>query len=75
MKTELKPYALFDFLIKESGLKNDAALARALEITAPTISKIRGGKNRVTAEIILSIYKQTGLSIETIEELINKGSK
>jgi len=37
-----------------------------------TVSRIRSGVYQVTAEIILTIHKQTGLSVEEIESLIKE---
>ena len=65
-----KPHALFDYLHEACELKNDAELARALKVAPATISRIRSGSYNVTAEIILSIHKQTGLPVEQIESLI-----
>jgi plasmid maintenance system antidote protein VapI len=65
-----KPHDLFDFLMRESDLESDAALARALGVPAPTVSKIRNGKGNVSAEIILKIHRLTGLSVETIDRLL-----
>lgn len=65
-----KPHDLFDFLMREADLESDAALARALGIPPPTISKIRNGKGNVSAEIILKIHRLTNLSVETIDRLL-----
>jgi hypothetical protein len=65
-------HALLDFLIKEYGLKNDAALSRALGISAPMISKIRSRKMAVSGDLKIAIYKKTGLSIEDIESFLEK---
>ena len=70
MPNPLTPHPLFDFLIEECELSSDAALARALGVTAPTVSRMRRGTYKVTAEIILRIHKTTGLSVETIESMI-----
>jgi len=67
-----KPHALFDYLIQACELKNDAELARALDVAPATVSRIRSGVYQVTAEIILTIHKQTGLSVEEIESLIKE---
>jgi len=67
-----KPYALFDYLIQACELKNDAELARALDVAPATVSRIRSGVYQVTADIILTIHKQTGLSVEEIESLIKE---
>jgi plasmid maintenance system antidote protein VapI len=72
MSKRTHPHTLFDFLMKECGLRTDASLAKALEVTAPTVSRIRSGKTRVTADIILRIHKTTGLSVESIEAMIEE---
>jgi plasmid maintenance system antidote protein VapI len=61
---------LFDKIIDDNWLKNDAALARYLEVNPPVISKVRHGKLPVGASMIINIHKRTGLSILKIEELI-----
>lgn len=65
-------HPLLDFLKKENKLKSDGALARALGVKAPTISKIRHRKSNVSAEIKLLIHKQTGMSIADIEALLEE---
>lgn len=47
---------LFDVLIAENELKNDAALARFLKVQPPIISKIRHGRARITAELLIHFY-------------------
>lgn len=47
---------LFDVLIAENELKNDAALARFLKVQPPIISKIRHGRSRITAELLIHFY-------------------
>ena len=68
-----KPHALFDYLHEACELKSDAELSRALGVAPATVSRIRSGVYKVTAEIILTIHKQTGLSVEEIESLIEEG--
>jgi plasmid maintenance system antidote protein VapI len=65
-------HPLLDFLKNEYGLKNDAALAKALGIKPPTISKIRANRNIVSAEMKIIIHKKTGMSIEDIESFLEK---
>jgi hypothetical protein len=65
-------HALLDFLIKEYGLKNDAALSKALSVRPSVICKIRGRKMNVSGEMKILIYKKTGMSIEDIEEFLDK---
>jgi len=68
----MKPHVLFDFLKKESELKSDADLSRALKIAPPVISKIRSGKIRVGAEIIIRIHLQTEMPIKEIFNLLKE---
>lgn len=54
------------------GARNDAQLARALKIPRGTISKLRNGELRVSGGHMMTIYDQTGLSIEELRELLYK---
>lgn len=65
----LKPNALLDTILKEQQLKNDAALTRALQLTPSAISKIRGGTNVVSAEIMISLHEKYGMPIARIKSL------
>lgn len=64
-----KNHALLDQLMDEFLLKNDAAIARFLDVRPPVISKMRNGFQPVTAESILLIYDKTGWPIEKIRKL------
>lgn len=44
---EYDPNKFLDTLLDKFGLKNDAALARTLEVGPPVISKIRHGRSAV----------------------------
>ena len=68
----MRPHKLFDLLKKESNLKSDAELADALNVTAPIISRIRSGKDRVGARMIILIHEQTEMPIKQIKELLGK---
>ena len=70
MPKKIAPHTLFDFLIKECELRTDASLAKALDVTAATVSRMRSGKSRVTADVILKIHKTTGLTVESIEAML-----
>ena len=54
---------LLDALIEFLGLKNDAALGRALQVSAPILSKIRHGALPVSAAILIRMHEVSGLSI------------
>ena len=57
-----------------AGLKNDAALSRALEVAPPVISKIRSGKLKIGATMVISIHEISGLSIAKITEILSEAS-
>ena len=61
---------LFDSIKQDHGFKNDAALARFLEINTPVISKMRHGKLPFGPQMILDVHDKTGLSIFTIRKMI-----
>ena len=65
-------HPLLDFLKKEYKLKNDAALAVALGIKPPTVSKIRANRQVMSAEMKIIIHKKTGMSIADIEEFLGE---
>jgi len=51
-------------------LKNDAALSRALEVTAPVISKIRHRTLPVGASLLIRMHEVTQLSIRDLRDLM-----
>lgn len=57
---------LLNALLAAKTLKNDAALARELKVTQPTISKIRSGRNRVAASFILAVHEAFDMPVATI---------
>lgn len=61
---------LFNAMQSLCDIKNDAALAIALQVRSPVISKIRHGKLRVGPTMIIKAHKVTGWPIEAIESLI-----
>lgn len=50
--------------------KNDAALARALNVMPPVISKIRHRHAHVSAFMLIRIHEKTRISIVTLRELM-----
>jgi len=61
---------LLDELQRKLKLKNDRQLSEFLDISPPTICKIRTGKRLPSGEIIIRIHELTGMSIKSIKELI-----
>jgi len=54
---------LFDHLIKSRKLKNDAALGRMIDVRPAVISKIRHGRLKVSAQIVINIHLVTDMSV------------
>jgi hypothetical protein len=64
------PGKFFDRLLGDLRLKNDAALARVLEVGPPVISKIRHGRLPVGSALLIRIHEVTGLSIADLRFLL-----
>lgn len=65
---------LFDNLIADFSLKNDAALAKFLDVAPPMISKTRHGKLLVGPTMIINIHERTGWTIKEIKDMIDSGA-
>ena len=64
------PANLLDTLIDGMALKNDAALARRLEVGPPVISKIRHKKISVGAVLLIAMHEESGLTISELRALM-----
>lgn len=64
------PNNLLDALIEKLGLKNDAALSRALEVAPPVISKIRHRRLPVGASLLIRMHEVSDLSIRDLRILM-----
>lgn len=64
------PNALLDMLLQKFALKNDAALARVLEVQPPVLSKVRHQKLPVGASLLVRIHELTGQSIRDLRALM-----
>lgn len=64
------PSALLDHLTEKLGLKNDAALARALDVAPPVISKIRHRRLQVGASILITMNEVTDIPIRELRALM-----
>ena len=56
---------LLDYLIAQFKVKNDAALARKLDVNASAISAIRNGDKPVGASLLIKAHE--GLNMPTLE--------
>ena len=62
------PNRLLDFLIERLKLKNDAALARALSIMPPMISKVRSRRAAISPALLVVMHEASGISLEELRE-------
>ena len=58
---------LLDEAIRQLKLKNDAALARAMEMGPPIVSKIRSGQVRVGPATLIRLHEVTGWAVRTMK--------
>jgi hypothetical protein len=70
VKAVMDPNALLDHLIGKLSLKNDAHLARVLEVAPPVISKVRNLRLPVGATLLISMHEETGYSIGELRALM-----
>ena len=72
-KIEQKSYRnakLLSEVINVTGLKNDAALSRAVEVAPPVISKIRTGRLKLGANMLVRLHLLSGISVERMKIVI-----
>jgi len=62
--------ALLDILIAHLHLKNDAQLARSLNVAAPAISKLRHHKLPVGAAMLLRMHEESGFTIKELRAMM-----
>ena len=72
MQDDYDPNALMDTLIERLKLKNDAALARELEVAPPVISKIRHRTLRVGATMLIRMHEASELTISELRNLMGE---
>lgn len=65
------PNYLLDELIVKLELKNDAALARMLEVAPPVISKIRHHTLPIGATILIRMHEVSDFSIRELKEMLS----
>lgn len=60
---------LLDYLKEKFDVKNDRQLAIALGISHPSVSRIRNGHKKVSAEMIIAVHEKYGIPIAEIKQL------
>jgi len=66
----MNPGALLGHLLTHLKLKNDAALAAALEVAPPVISKIRHFRMPVGATMLIRMHEVSDISIKDLRALM-----
>lgn len=61
-------------LLAIQNLKNDAALARALEIAPAVLSKIRHGRLQVSPSTMISAHELLGISFQDMRSYLPKAA-
>jgi transcriptional regulator with XRE-family HTH domain len=62
-------HKLLDHISMLTQAKNDAALARALGLSSPVISKMRHGKSPVSSSFIIRVMEATDMTLDEIHAL------
>lgn len=62
-------HPLLDALISQQGLRNDADIARELNIAAPQVSKTRHGKIEVSDTMRIAIMRRFKWPLKRIDDL------
>lgn len=69
-KAPQNPNHFLDSLLAVLKLKNDAAMARAIGVSAPALSKLRHGRLPVTPALLIKLHDHTGMTIAQLRELL-----
>lgn len=64
------PNRLLDSVRQALNLSNDAALARALQVLPPVLSRIRHRRTPVSASLLIRMHEETNLSIAELRQLL-----
>lgn len=67
---DYSPGRLLDTLAAKLNARNDAALARAIEVAPAIVSKIRHGRLPVGASILLRMHEASGIGIRELRDLM-----
>lgn len=73
--TAYDPGALLDRVSALLNVKNDAALARELDVAPPVISKIRHRNMAVGASLLIRLHEVTALSIQELRTTMGDTAK
>lgn len=65
-----KQSALLDYIMRNLGLKNDAAMARKFSLGPPVICKLRNGHMALSSAILLVFHEGGGYSIKFMKNML-----
>lgn len=71
----MKTIPLFDALIRETDVRNDAGIGRLTRTQNATISRIRQGKENISEGMRFRTALGTGWSAQRIEDLVRAGGQ
>jgi plasmid maintenance system antidote protein VapI len=60
---------MLDVVLDQQNIKNDAALARAIQVSPPAISKVRNGCQPLSATLLVKLHEATGMTTMEIKAL------
>lgn len=60
---------ILDELQKRFDIKNDRQLSIKIGVAPPVLSRIRNGKAKVSAEMIIAVHEVFGIPIAEIKEM------
>jgi hypothetical protein len=60
---------MLDVVLQKQNLKNDAALARAIQVGPPVISKVRNECQPPSATLLVKLHEATGMTTMEIKAL------
>ena len=66
----MKAAQVLDELKAKFKIKNDAALARELDLTPVDVSKLRNGKTAIGDRVILRIHEYLGVPVKEIRAML-----
>jgi len=60
---------MLNVVLQKQNLKNDAALARTIQVGPPVISKVRNGCQPLSATLLVKLHEATGMTTMEIKAL------
>lgn len=64
------PNFLLDALLQHFGLKNDAALSRALQLSASSVSKLRSRRQELSPVVVLRIHETFDVGFRELRSIL-----